>query len=86
MKNYIYYAYLLQSLVDDTLYTGSTSNIDWRFIEHELKRSKYTSRKENWVLIHYSVFIGKDAQLKAIKFEKYLKSGSGRAFIKRHLL
>jgi predicted GIY-YIG superfamily endonuclease len=40
-----YYVYILKSLVDETLYIGSTVNLENRFIEHELKRSKYTSRK-----------------------------------------
>ena len=47
---------------------------------------KYTGRKEHLILIFYSKFISQDAKEKAIKFEKYLKSGSGRAFIKRHIL
>jgi len=85
-KKYIHFVYVLQCLTDKTLYIGSTKDIDWRFIQHELKQSKYTNKKENWVLIYYSVFIGKDAKNKALKFEKYLKSGSGRQFIKRHIL
>ncbi|MFC1622680.1 GIY-YIG nuclease family protein [Patescibacteria group bacterium] len=86
MKKYYYYVYILQSLLDKTLYTGSTNDIDWRVIKHNLKMSKYTSKKEHLFLIFYSKFIGKDAKQKALKFEKYLKSGSGRAFIKRHIL
>jgi putative endonuclease len=86
MQQYIYYVYILQSLVDNKLYTGMTKNVNERFIEHELKKSKYTSKQEHLVLIYYSVFIGKESKEKAILFEKYLKSGSGRAFAKKHLI
>lgn len=83
---YKYYVYVLQCLVDKTLYIGMTNDISWRFIQHELKQSKYTGRKEDWVLIYYSTFIGKNAKQKSIEFEKYLKSGSGRQFIRQHIL
>lgn len=86
MKNFVYCVYILQSLLDGTLYTGSTNSVNRRYLEHELKQSKYTSKKEHLVLIFYSIFIGEDAKEKALKFEKYLKSGSGRAFVKRHIL
>ena len=86
MNQLAYCVYILKSLIDETLYTGSTDNVNRRYIKHELKESKYTSKKEHLVLIFYSVFIGKDAKEKAIKLEKYLKSGSGRAFTKRHVL
>ena len=85
-KNNYYYVYVLKSLLDNTLYTGSTNDVDWRTIEHDLKRSKYTGRKDHLTLIFYSKFIGKDAKQKALEFEKYLKSGSGRAFVKKHIL
>jgi len=86
MQNQAYYVYILKSLLNNTLYTGSTNNVDERYIEHELKKSKYTSKKDHLILIFYSKFIGEDAKDKALEFEKYLKSGSGRAFVKRHIL
>ncbi len=86
MNKFIYYVYILKSLVDGTLYAGLTTDLRNRFIEHELKKSKYTSKKEDLILIFYSTFIGQDARQKATQFEKYLKSGYGRAFVKRHIL
>lgn len=85
-ESYAYHVYLLQCLIDKTIYIGYTHNLNWRYIQHELKQSNYTSRKDHWVLIYYSTFIGKDSKQKAIKFERYLKSGSGREFIKAHIL
>lgn len=86
MEYYKYHVYILKNLVDKKLYTGSTYDVDKRFIEHELKRSTYTSKKEHLALKFYATFIGKDAKQKALEFEKYLKCGSGRAFVKRHLI
>lgn len=85
-KKYIHCVYILQCLIDKTLYIGLTNNLNWRYIQHELKQSNYTSRKDHWVLIYYSTFMGKNSKNKAVKFEKYLKSGSGREFIKKHIL
>ena len=84
--NYKHQVYILKDLLDNKLYIGSTYNVDNRFIEHELKRSKYTSKKDHLILAFYSTFIGKEAKQKALEFEKYLKSGSGRAFVKKHLI
>jgi predicted GIY-YIG superfamily endonuclease len=85
--NYLsYFTYILKSLKDESLYYGSTSDLIKRQTEHDSKKSNYTKRKGPFDLIYYSVFIGNDAKEKAIKFEKWLKSGSGRAFVKRHIL
>jgi predicted GIY-YIG superfamily endonuclease len=81
-----YFTYILKSLKDESLYYGSTSDLSKRQTEHDSKKSNYTKRKGPFDLIYYAVFIGKDAKEKAIKFEKWLKSGSGRAFVKRHIL
>jgi hypothetical protein len=39
------------------------------------------SKFRPWVLVAYFAFV---SEKRAIAFEKYLKSGSGRAFAKRH--
>jgi len=85
MTFFAYYVYVLQSLKDGTLYTGYTNNITRRQLQHDLKQSKYTSKKGPFEMIFHCVFYGKLAKQKAEDFEKYLKSGSGRAFIKRHI-
>lgn len=35
--------------------------------------------------LHYVTYVAFSDELKAVNFEKYLKSGSGHAFAKRHL-
>ncbi len=75
--------YILQSQTEPgQFYTGMTSNISKRIIDHNSGKSSHTSKFRPWILIHYAWF--KD-QTKASEYEKYLKSGSGRAFASKHL-
>jgi putative endonuclease len=46
-----------------------------------LTEGNHTSKYAPWQLIVTIAFTEKN---KALKFERYLKSGSGRAFAKRH--
>jgi predicted GIY-YIG superfamily endonuclease len=66
---------------DETYYVGCTNEINDRLSRHEKGDIKYTSSRLPIKVVHQSVFFDK---YKAYEFEKYLKSGSGRAFaIKR---
>jgi predicted GIY-YIG superfamily endonuclease len=66
---------------DETYYVGCTNDINDRLSRHEKGDIKYTSSRLPIKVVHQSVFFDK---YKAYEFEKYLKSGSGRAFaIKR---
>ena len=50
--------------------------------EHNRGECVHTNKYKPWKLCTY---IGFDDQQKAMAFERYLKSGSGRSFSKRHL-
>jgi predicted GIY-YIG superfamily endonuclease len=66
---------------DETYYVGCTNDINDSLSRHEKSDIKYTSSRLPIKVVHQSVFFDK---YKAYEFEKYLKSGSGRAFaIKR---
>jgi predicted GIY-YIG superfamily endonuclease len=74
-----YSVYILQSLVDPSRhYCGVTSNVE-EFTN--AGGSAHTAKYRPWRL---SVTIIFDDPLRATRFEKYLKSGSGRAFCRRH--
>lgn len=75
------YTYLLRCS-DNTIYTGHTRDIDERIKRHNKGENSYTRLRLPVELIFYAAFSDK---YKAIMFEKYLKSGSGRAFGKRRL-
>ena len=79
----MFYVYILNSLVDkDRMYVGITHSIDDRLREHNYGKSIHTNKYAPWKLTTYVVFDEKD---KAIAFERYLKTGSGRSFAIRHL-
>ncbi|MFZ2521889.1 MAG: GIY-YIG nuclease family protein [Minisyncoccia bacterium] len=54
-----------------------------RLKEHNNGESRYSKTKLPFSLIWFCAFPNKN---KALKFEKYLKHGSGHAFSKRHLV
>lgn len=68
---------------DNSIYTGCTSNLNSRLERHSKGFVKYTSDK---LPIQLETFIVFQCKYKAFKFEKYLKSGSGRAFMNKRFL
>jgi len=72
------YVYLLQSISHPKQrYIGLTSDIDKRLKFHNAGQSPHTSKLKPWKITNYFAF---SDESKAAAFEKYLKSGSGRAF------
>ena len=75
------YVYLIQSIPHpEQRYVGITSNVAKRLTAHNEGRSSHTSKFKPWKLITCLAFSNSD---KAREFERYLKSGSGRAFANR---
>jgi predicted GIY-YIG superfamily endonuclease len=62
-------------------YIGLTSDVLARLADHNAGRCPHTARYRPWQL-HVIIELPKEQQ--AVAFERYLKSGSGRAFAKRH--
>ena len=80
----MYYVYLLRSHSHpDQIYVGFTHDLRERLAEHNAGKSVHTRKFAPWIVIAYVAFPNKK---QAEAFETYLKSGSGRAFAKRHLL
>ena len=76
------FVYILQSEVDTTkFYIGLSNDPVRRLIEHNGGKSIHTNKHRPWKL---TVSVAFDDATKANAFERYLKSGSGRAFAKRH--
>jgi predicted GIY-YIG superfamily endonuclease len=76
------YVYILQSLDSEDFYVGMTDDLHARLAKHNAGEVPHTSKYRPWRIRTYVAF--SDAAL-ATAFEKYLKSGSGRAFAKTHL-
>jgi len=80
----MYFAYILQSIkYTDRYYYGSTKDIHKRLEQHNKGESYHTSKYCPWKLIFYAVF---ETKKLAKDFEKYLKTASGRAFIRKRLI
>jgi len=78
----MYYTYILKSKKDNKLYIGYTNNLKQRFDEHNSKKVKSTKNRTPFKLIYYEACLDKE---KAIKREKYFKTGFGRRFLKERI-
>lgn len=80
MRNMFFYVYILKCF-DSRTYIGSTNDLKDRVNRHNSGYVPATKNRLPAVLIAYFAFFEESA---ARNFEKYLKSGSGRAFVKKH--
>ena len=81
MKNF-HYVYILTDVATEThYYVGSTQDLTARLAQHNAGEVPHTSKFKPWRI---QTAIAFDSKEKAAAFEKYLKSGSGREFAKRH--
>jgi len=78
----MWFVYFLKC-VDKKTYIGCTSNLKDRINRHKLGNIPATKNRLPIDLLSYFAFTNK---YKAFNFEKYLKSGSGRAFLKKRLI
>jgi putative endonuclease len=77
------YVYLLQSIAfPNQRYVGITNNLERRLSTHNHGNSPHTAKYAPWRLVTSIQFSSNNH---AIAFERYLKSGSGRAFAQKHL-
>lgn len=79
----MFWVYILESQEKPSWYIGYTSNLRRRLGEHNNKNGGLTtSRAKKWKCIYCEGYINKsDAQGR----ERFLKSGSGRKFLKKQL-
>ena len=78
----MYYVYILKCN-NDRLYIGCTNDLKDRIERHKKGEVAATRKRLPFTLLNYFAFSNKYT---AYNFEKYLKTGSGRAFLKKHLL
>ena len=76
------FVYLLRSTISPSqYYVGLTNDVAARVATHNAGGSLHTSKYRPWRL---TVSIEFEDQSQATAFERYLKTGSGRAFARRH--
>ena len=78
----MHYVYVLRLTSDEGFYIGYSANLRKRFQEHVQDDSFATSYRGPWKLIYYEAYLERDD---ALGRERYLKSGSGRKFLKAQL-
>jgi predicted GIY-YIG superfamily endonuclease len=77
------FVYILRSESAPTrYYSGLTSNVADRIADHNEGISPHTASGRPWRFVAAVEFANQE---RAAEFEQYLKTGSGRAFAKRHL-
>ncbi len=76
------YVYVLRSAITpDRFYIGSTEDLERRLSEHNSGLCPSTYDHRPWTI---EVSLEFKSRHKASQFEKYLKTGSGRVFSRRH--
>ncbi|OGK13186.1 hypothetical protein A3B40_00155 [Candidatus Roizmanbacteria bacterium RIFCSPLOWO2_01_FULL_37_16] len=78
----MFYTYILL-LSNGQYYVGHTDDLKQRFKYHQDGRVIATKGFRPLKLVFYAAFV---TEMKAIKFEKYLKSSSGFAFRNKRLI
>ncbi len=75
----MFYVYVLKSLKNNKRYVGCTGKKpEMRLTEHNLGSNKWTRVNKPFRLIYREIYNNKT---KALKREKFLKSGQGRKFL-----
>ena len=75
----VYTTYILYSEKFKKHYTGFTSDLESRLLSHNQLGKDWTARYRPWKLIYTKEFNDKT---EAMKYERWLKTGAGRDFIK----
>jgi predicted GIY-YIG superfamily endonuclease len=78
-----FYVYILQSENSvEHFYTGFTEDLQDRLKTHNAGSVPHTAKFRPWKIKTAIAFTERD---RAVEFERYLKSASGRAFAKKRL-
>ena len=78
----MFYVYLLLSLKDNKFYTGYTKSLKNRLNYHNKGLVESTKNRRPLKLIYYESYLNKED---ALGRELFLKSGSGKRYIKKQL-
>ena len=82
MVGHMFYTYVLRSKKDGKVYVGWTIDLEKRLHNHKKGLVDATKNRLPLELIYYEACLAKE---KAIAREKQLKTGFGRAYLKRRI-
>ncbi len=75
----MYFVYILYSKCLNKFYTGKTSDINVRLVEHNNNKVRSTKAGVPWQLVYYEAFLN---STDAGREELFLKTGKGRERVK----
>ena len=75
----MFYTYVLRSKKDSKLYIGFTPDLKRRLREHNEGKVISTEKRRPMELVYYEACLD---EKKAVKREKYFKTGFGRRYLK----
>ena len=78
----MYYTYVLKSKKDNNLYIGWTVDLKKRLKKHQGGNVVATANRRPLELVYYEACLNKEG---AVKREKALKTGFGRAYLTRRI-
>jgi predicted GIY-YIG superfamily endonuclease len=78
-KRFVYY--LQSAIARNQRYSGLTCDVAARLGAHNAGASPHTAKFRPWIVLVALEFGDENC---AVAFERYLKTGSGRAFARRH--
>jgi len=78
----MYHVYIIESEPNGKWYIGYSTNLKRRLAEHNRHKNVSTSKEFKWKLIYCETYVNK---MDAFGREKFLKSGSGRRFLKKQM-
>jgi putative endonuclease len=78
----MFYVYVLISDTDGQLYTGSTTDLKRRLLEHDAGKVRSTTKRRPLSLLYYEACLNES---NARRREKYLKTGMGKRYLKQRL-
>lgn len=78
----MYHVYILRSKKDGKLYTGMTADVYRRLENHNAGQVISTKARRPFDLVYYEAYVNRDD---AAGRELFLKSGSGKRYLKKQL-
>ena len=78
----MWYVYILMDN-DGKTYIGSTNNLKRRIAEHQ-NNPCYSTKRLNGIKLN--AYVALSSEIKARELEKYFKTGSGKAILKKRIL
>jgi putative endonuclease len=79
----MWFVYIIKSKASEFIYIGSTNDLARRLQEHNDLKSQSTKSYAPFDIIAY---VAVNSEIKARELEKYFKTGSGKAILKKRIL